>query len=122
MTIDRRRRANDGLSATESRLAVITALATSYLVAWAWLVVRPLGAADADVAVGTPDRAHHASAVAPRSPAVCCDQLPPADRPALTIPEGFRLATREATTEPLVALEPRRAPARRPMRIRTRSS
>ncbi len=116
MTTERRQRPTDGRSATEWRLAALTALSTSYLVAWAWLFVPSAQDANADA----PSAAEGTRVAATRRAAVFYDDLAPADRPPLVLPAGLRLASRETT--PVIAMRTARAPTRRPMRVRTRSS
>lgn len=115
MTTERRQRSTGGLSATEWRLAAITALSTSYLAAWVWLFVPSARDAEADA----PSVAPGTRVAATRPTTVFYDDLPPGDRPPVVLPAGYRLASRDTAPEPVIAM---RAPRRRPMRLRTRSS
>jgi hypothetical protein len=97
----------------ELRLYAVASLAAVYAVAWLLVWRSPGPASDAAPA---PVEAE----VAP--PAVWLDELPPAQRPVLAVPAGWRLASRgeragRAELPPVI-----RAPASRPLRLRTRSS
>ena len=103
------------LSPLELRLYAVAVLAAVYLVAWRAIAgdgssnpVAP-AAAEAQAASGAPTT-------------VWLDDLPPAQRPSLALPPGWRLASRGepavATTVPRVV----RVPTTRALRVRTRSS
>jgi hypothetical protein len=97
-------------SPLELRLYCVALLAAVYVVAW-----RSMSA-------GAPPSVAPVLAVETATPVarvVWLDELPPAQRPVLALPPGWRLASRgELTVAPVVA----RAPASRPVRVRTRSS
>lgn len=103
------------LSALELRLYAVAVLAAVYLVAW-----RAIAGG------GSPSSVAPVAAVAQAVPGapttVWLDDLPPAQRPALALPTGWRLASRGepavATTMPRVV----RVPTPRALRVRTRSS
>lgn len=122
----------------ELKLALVAALGSVYLALWPQLT-RPsadgAGAADgadgAQIAVARPT-----TPTGPVSTTVWVDTLPPAERPVVVLPEGWRLATPEAASTagtstvgpaaPRVAARSRAAPVRvaatRRPRVRTRSS
>jgi hypothetical protein len=97
------------LSPLELRLYAVAVLAAVYLVAW-----RAIAGGDSSNA------AAQATSGAPTT--VWLDDLPPAQRPSLALPAGWRLASRGApavaTTMPRVV----RVPTPRALRVRTRSS
>lgn len=102
------------LSAAEWRLYIVAALAALYVATWRVL----------DEPAQPRSRATPVSG-APR--AVWLEDIAPDQRPALSVPAGWAVATRGAGTrvEPTTAVQPARArPVRvmRPMRVRTRSS
>ncbi len=86
--------------AREWRLYIVAVVAGVYVLAWSQIVPKPQAAAP------------------PPSRAVWLDELPSAERPAITPPAGWRVAGRGETIAPM----PRRVPAANPPRIRTRSS
>lgn len=91
------------LAAADGKLYAVAVIAVVYLIAWYEVSAAPRPARRAPVA----------------QRAVWIDQLPPAERPELISPAGWRIASRDerAAAPPLV-----RAPASRPVRVRTRSS
>ena len=100
------------LTTLEWRLYVVVVLAGIYLIAWR---------AIADTTPGPPTASPARSAPSDLTTrGVWLDDLPVAQRPVLTLPPGWELAARG---EAVVAVPtPRRAPASRPLRVRTRSS
>lgn len=92
------------LASADGKLSAVAMIAVVYLIAWYEVSTTPPPAA-----VSVP--------ATPR--AVWIDQLPATERPMVVPPAGWRLASRDeqAATPPLV-----RAPASRPVRVRTRSS
>lgn len=98
----------------EIRLFVVSALAGGYLFAFRAIAHPPttIDTIDTIDTVGMVDRAP--------APAVWFDDLPLAQRPAVALPPGWRLAARSEppTPAPRVA----QSPASRPVRVRTRSS
>lgn len=115
------------LGPLELRLYATAALAIVYLFAWRAITGRapvgpaadrPAGTAASDrVAAGAP-----AALGAPRAAAVWLDDLPAWARPAVVIPPGWRLAARGEAIVAAPAPRVVRAPAGRPLRVRTRSS
>lgn len=102
------------LLSADGKLYAVAVIAIVYLIAWYGVsTVSPPPSAAASPA--TP-----AVATVPAAPrAVWIDQLPAAERPNVAPPAGWRLAARnEQTAAPVL----RRAPASRPVRVRTRSS
>jgi len=99
------------LTPLEGRLYIITMLAGIYLFAWR-----------AITGTTTPSVAPIADVAPVSSPVVWLDDLPVAKRPALLLPAGWRLASRGEPTITLPAPRVVRAPASRPVRVRTRSS
>ena len=96
------------LTTPEWRLLLTGTLAATYVLAW--------------VAFGShlPDRGSGVTVAesAPRDGAVWLVDLPPAERPAVAIPRGWTLATRDVA--PVVARVP--VARRDQVRVRTRSS
>ena len=92
------------LASADGKLYSIAAIAIAYLVAWYEVSAT---APPAAARVPAPTRA------------VWIDQLSSTERPKVIPPDGWRLASRDeqAAAPPLV-----RAPASRPLRVRTRSS
>ena len=103
------------LSPLELRLYAVAVLAAVYLVAWR--AIAGDGSSNPAIPAAA---AVKASSGAP--PTVWLDDLPPMQRPPLTLPTGWRLASRGehsvATTMPRVV----RVPTPRALRVRTRSS
>lgn len=90
------------LASANGKLHAVAVIAVVYLIAWYEVSAAP------------------AAASVPAAPrAVWIDQLPEAERPKIVPPAGWRVASRDeqAAAPPLV-----RAPASRPVRVRTRSS
>lgn len=105
MTTDRKD-ARITLTTSEWRLLLTAALAATYGLAWIAFAVQ-----------GPPrDRSAATEEPRARESVVWLDELPPARRPAVTIPAGWTLAVRGAV--PAVS----RVPGARPPRVRTRSS
>jgi hypothetical protein len=102
------------LSPLEWRLTLTAALATVYLAAWlAFGSILP-----ARVVAPAGERRGARVSLAPAS-TVWLDDLPPGQRPAVTLPPGWRLASSgDAAPAPRVV----RVPAGRAPRVRTRSS
>jgi len=102
-------------SPLELRLYAVAVLAVVYLVAW-----RAIAGGGSSNPI-TPTAAA-ARAAPDAATTVWLDDLPPARRPALALPPGWRLASRGepavATTTPRVV----RVPIPRALRVRTRSS
>ena len=103
------------LSPLELRLYAVAVLAAVYLVA-----LRAIAGSGSPNPVTPAAAAAQAASGAPTT--VWLDDLPPAQRPSLVLPPGWRLASRGepavATTTPRVV----RVPTPRAMRVRTRSS
>ncbi|HEY0993956.1 MAG TPA: hypothetical protein VGD80_43165 [Kofleriaceae bacterium] len=103
------------LSPLELRLYAVAVLAAVYLVAWRAIA----GGGSSNAVTGAAAAAQGASGA---RTTVWLDELPPAQRPPLALPTGWRLASRGepavATTLPRVAS----APTPRALRVRTRSS
>jgi hypothetical protein len=102
------------LSTAEWRLYIVAALAVLYVATWRVLDERPQPRSRTAPTIGAPR-------------AVWLDDLPANQRPALTVPAGWVVASRGAgaRVEPTAAVQPARArPVRvtRPLRVRTRSS
>jgi len=104
------------LSPLELRLHAVAVLAAVYLVAW-----RAIAAGDSSNTL-TPAAAAAAQAASGAPATVWLDDLPPAQRPSLALPPGWRLASRGAPA--VAATMPRvvRVPTPRALRVRTRSS
>ncbi|MBL0219625.1 MAG: hypothetical protein IPQ07_37895 [Myxococcales bacterium] len=102
-------------SALEGRLYLVAILASGYLVAW-----RGVQTTEPTPREVTPGAA--GSSVQPA--VVWIESVPREQRPALTLPAGWRLAVRgEPTAPPVVpAVRIARTPPARPVRVRTRSS
>jgi len=96
----------------ELRLYTVAVLAAVYVLAWRSMI------GGAQPATTT------AAATAPlESPAaVWLDEVPTSQRPLLKLPSGWRLASRDDTAVAAPAPVVVRAPASRPLRVRTRSS
>jgi hypothetical protein len=93
------------------RLYLLALLALAYLVAWGAFGTRP-------------GRAALETSPQPRQ-AIWYEDLPPAERPTIQLPRGWRLAARSAASGPVVREAgpvPVRVAPGRPGRIRTRSS
>ena len=92
------------VASADGKLSSVAVIAVVYLIAWYEVSTTPPPAA---VSVPAPPRA------------VWIDQLPEAERPTVVPPAGWRVASRDeqAVAPPVV-----RAPASRPVRVRTRSS
>jgi len=113
------------------KLGIVAALASCYLLTWraitGSMTAPPVAGPTAETVeadVPTP-----VTGESPGAPAtVWIDQLPPAQRPAVTIPPGWQLAARtRPTPASTIAVPPSaprlvQAPPRRRVRIRTRSS
>lgn len=101
------------LLSADGKLYAVAVVAIVYLIAW-YKVSTVSPQAPAAASPATP------AATVPAAPrAVWIDQLPAAERPNVAPPAGWRLAARnEQTAAPVL----RRAPASRPVRVRTRSS
>lgn len=91
------------LAAADAKLYAVAVIAVVYLIAWYEVSATPPSAA-----AGVP--------TAPR--AVWIGQLREAERPEVTPPAGWRVASRNEPAAPALV----RAPASRPVRVRTRSS
>jgi hypothetical protein len=92
------------LAAADGKLYAVAVVAVVYLIAWYEVSATPGPVA----------------ATAPAAPyAVWIDQLPAIERPTVVPPAGWRVASRD---EQVVAPPVVRAPASRPLRVRTRSS
>ena len=104
-----------GLSALELRLYLVAVLAGVYV-----LTFRAIGGGNGT----SPSVPAAPSPVSALPPAIWLDQLPAAQRPAVVPPPGWRLASRgeSAAASPAPAPVVVRAPASRPLRVRTRSS
>jgi len=102
------------LTPLEGRLYIIAVLAGVYLFAW-----RAIAGTTTPSAAPRPSVAEVAPA---HSLAVWLDDLPVAKRPALLLPTGWRLASGGEPAITLPAPRMVRAPASRPLRVRTRSS
>lgn len=92
------------LASADGKLYAVAVIAVVYLIAWYEVSTTPPPAA-----VSVPSTPQ----------AVWIDQLPATERPMVVPPAGWRVASRDeqAAAPPLV-----RAPASRPIRVRTRSS
>lgn len=104
------------VSPLELRLYLVAALAGVYALVWL-LVWRASGASPAVAASAAP------APSPPPGTAVWIDELPQAQRPAVTPPAGWRLASRGELVVPATRIV--RAPVSRvsrPVRLRTRSS
>lgn len=109
----------------ELRLYIVTLLAAVYVVAWRAIA----GGAEPSAPSATPVAGQvPAAAPTPARPAATwLEDLPPAQRPPLVAPAGWRVVSRDtvATTAPPATVRPAprvvRAPGR-PLRVRTRSS
>lgn len=118
-TIERRRPHGGATDGRDGRLYLLAFLAAGYVMAW-WRfgAPAPRGAATLPVPALAP-------ASAPPRTAAWFHELPPAARPPVTIPAGWRLAERPALSSPerrrAVPAPGRPSPPRRG-RIRTRSS
>ena len=104
------------LGAVELRLYAAVVLAVTYLVAWRALTADgpPLAARSSASGEATASTAPSAGA------AIWLDDLPAAQRPAVVAPPGWQLASRAELAAPAPRVV--RAPAQRPLRVRTRSS
>jgi hypothetical protein len=104
----------DRSTAAVWKLSIVSLLASGYFLAWRAITGS---VAPAPLAAGAP--------VAPPAPApatVWIDQLPPDQRPVVTLPPGWRIAPRQRPAAVPGSRPIARAPARRPARVRTRSS
>lgn len=108
---DARDRPRPALGPAEWKLYAVAAIAGVYLLAWRG-VSRTAAPATAAAATGDASR--------PR--AVWLEELPEAARPPLAPPPGWRVAARAEATRIAPPAAPVRAPAARPLRVRTRSS
>lgn len=99
-----RRETPHSLAAVDWKLHAVAVIAVVYLIAWY-------------EAATTPQRAPVSVPATPR--AVWLDQLPLAERPPVAPPTGWRVASRDEQTATPALM---RAPASRPVRMRTRSS
>ena len=103
------------------RLYLVTGLAGTYLLAWR--AVGGLTPSTTSTAPGgdPPEPAGTEPArTAEPARTVWLEELPASARPPVALPSGWQLATRRPTTAPPPRLI--QAPARRPLRVRTRSS
>ena len=100
------------LGALELRLYLVAALAGVYV-----LTFRAIGGGHA-----TTTSLPAPTPVSSLPPAVWLDQLPVAQRPVVVPPPGWRLASRGEAAVAAPAPVVVRAPASRPLRVRTRSS
>jgi len=92
------------LASADAKLYAVAVIAVVYLIAWYEVSAKPRSAT-------TP---------APATPrAAWIDQLPSNDRPTVVPPAGWRVASRDEQVAPPPIV---RAPASRPLRVRTRSS
>ena len=87
--------------AREWRLYVIAAIAGVYVLAWSRIAPAP-----------------HTQVTDPGPRSIWLDELPRTDRPLVSPPAGWRVVDRREAASPA----PRRVPATRATRIRTRSS
>ncbi|MBY0274577.1 hypothetical protein K2Z84_04480 [Candidatus Binatia bacterium] len=106
------------LSALEWRLYLSSLLAGAYVLAWVAFAARTPRTATESVAEAAAPRGVRMTAAAPNAGFVWIDDVPIAERPAVSLPPGWAIAERPGTpsTDPV-----RRAADVRP-RIRTRSS
>ena len=92
------------IASADGKLFAVAMVAVVYLIAWYEVSSTPRPVA----------------ATAPAPPrAIWIDQLPEADPPPAVPPAGWRVASRD---EQVIAPPLVRAPAARPLRVRTRSS
>ena len=103
------------LGALELRLYLVAVLASVYV-----LTFRAVGGGhDASTSPAAPTAPHPVTSL---PPAVWLDQLPVAQRPVVVPPPGWRIASRGEAAAAAPAPVVVRAPASRPLRVRTRSS
>lgn len=94
----------------EGRLYIVALLAAGYLVTWR--VITPSTSVTAPIV----------DAARLQPPVVWLDDIPSSQRPALTLPPSWRLVSRGEPTTTAPSPRVTRAPASRPLRVRTRSS
>lgn len=105
------------LSALEWRLYLSSVLAGAYVLAWVAFAARTPRAANESVAEAAP-LGVRMTAAAPNAQFVWIDDVPIAERPAVSLPPGWAIAERPGTP----STDPVRRPADVRPRIRTRSS